>query len=404
MTDVVLPRPEPFSNEMLGVSPTATGEPLVYGLMGAPFGDQEFDVGKSARWMEYFTDKMFVLDVNLGDPRYWIVNWAITFPDSEHGVTNINFFSRPADFRKEQFRQADKTYRMNDDGWVLWVDASEGLSFDNASLPDDYDFAPFMSFIYREIARAEAASEDTVVLPFFVFLQSAEVQNVTYEHGSNVDDPELGTVTVLQPVSVPYYLSAQGLPRLMKVSVLRDPAFDWTSLDTPVSPSAGVKAQIVSYAYAHWQYFDIPPGETEVPPLDESNDEGWKMRQKISQVRPITGITFDTYPGTEPAGVPGPWAEAILVNTDPDFVPITDSPVTPTDASTAGIRTPLYDCVIRLNMRDGVWYEGGVSGNTPMTWDSVNEKWTTPYDPDTWPAKGVGAGDNPDFVEPPTPV
>ena len=59
--------------------------------------------------------------------------------------------------------------------------------------------------------------------------------------------------------------------------------------------------------------------------------------------------------------------------------------------------------VVRI-MRDGVWYEGGVSGNTPMVWDSVNEKWTTPYNPDTWPDKGVQAGDNPDFYPPPTPT
>jgi len=387
---------------MSDFAPLASGEPTVYGIVGAPFGDQEFDVGKSVRWLEYFTDKLFVLDVNLGDPRYWIVNWAITFPDAEHAVTSINYFVNPTGFRKEQFRKADAQYHMEDDAWVLWVDASEGLSFDNTSLPDDYASNPFMSFVWREITRAETASQDSVVLPLFVFLRSAEVQNVTYNHPSN--DPSGEIPPVLQPVSVPYYLAAQGLRRLMKVSVLRDPAFDWTSLDTPVSPSAGVKAQIVSYAYAHWQYFDIPPGQNEVPPLDESNDEGWKMRQKISRVRPIAGITFDTYPGTEPAGVPGPWAEAILVNTNPDFDPITDSPVTPTNSATAGVRTPLYDCVIRLNMRDGVWYEGDVSGNTPMSWDSVNEKWQTPYNPDTWPDQGVRAGDNPAFVDTPTPA
>ena len=59
---------------------------------------------------------------------------------------------------------------------------------------------------------------------------------------------------------------------------------------------------------------------------------------------------------------------------------------------------------VDLNMRDGVWYEGDVSGNTPMTWDSENSKWTTSYNPDTWPDKGVKAGANPDYVEPPTPV
>lgn len=393
---------------------TADVEPVVYALIGAPFGDQEFDIGKSARWLEYFSDKLFALDVNLGDPRYWIVNWTLTFPHAEHAVTRINFFERPVDFRKEQFAKANKQYAMDDDSWVLWVDGSEGLSFDNSSLPDDYDFLQFMTFIYREIARAEANSEDSVVLPLFIFLRSAEVQNVTYDHASN---DETGVIPpVLQPVSVPYYLPYQGLRRLMKASVLRDPAFDWASLDQPATPSSGVKAQIVSYAYAHWQYFDIPPGQTEVPALSEANDEGFRMRRRISKVRPVASLPAQAWdPAADPAGVPGPWAAYTLTNTNPDFAPITDSPVTEPAAAALGIKTPLYDCVIRLNMRDGVWYEGSdtidgskVSGNTPMVWDSINERWTTPYDPNIWPSTGsqggVNAPSNPDFVAPPTPV
>lgn len=392
---------------------TASVEPTVYALIGAPFGDQEFDIGKSARWLEYFSDKLFALDVNLGDPRYWIINWTLTFPEAEHAVTSINFFERPVDFRKEQYRLAHKQYNLLDDDWVVWVDGSEGLSFDNASLPDDYDFESFMAFIYREIARAEAANQTSVVLPLFIFLRSGEIQNVTYDHLSNGDG---STPPVLQPISVPYYLPYQGLRRLTKVSALRDPAFDWTSLDQPATPTSGVKAQIVSYAYAHWQYLDIPPGATEVPPLSEANDEGFKMRRRISKVRPVASLPSEAWdPAADPAGVPGPWAGHILTNTNPDFVPITDNPITPPAAAAAGVNTPLYDTVLRLNLRDGVWYEGAntvdgsvVSGNTPLTWDPVTEKWQTPYNPDVWPSTGtyggVNAPPNPDYVDPPTPV
>ena len=84
---------------------TSTSEPLVHVIVGAQFGDLEFDIGKSVRWVTWYCDNVFVLDVNLGTPRYWIVNWAETFPDAKHTVTGINYFVRPTEFRKEQWRQ-----------------------------------------------------------------------------------------------------------------------------------------------------------------------------------------------------------------------------------------------------------------------------------------------------------
>jgi hypothetical protein len=398
--------PVPETREV-GVQPFITlgNEPTVYCLLGAPFGDMEFDIGKSARWMEYFSDKLFVLDINTGDPRYWIVNWTITFPDAEHDVTSTNYFVAPEVFRKELFQKADMKFNMDDDGWVLFVDGTEGLSFDVSSLPDDYEFNPFMSYVYREIARAEAVPATSVVLPLFVFLRSGEVQNVTYEHDANMED---GSFSVLQPISVPYYLAAQGMKRLIKVNDLRRSDFDWGSIDRLATPSAGVKAQIVSYAYAHWNLLDIQPGETEPPPRTRENDDGFRMRMQISKVRPITGLPL-AWEAPDPVGIPGPWALSTLQNTHPDFVPITDAVPTSPNAAAAGVQCPLYDTVARLNMRDGVWYEGDVSGNTPMTWDALTGKWQTAYNPDRWVDKGVYAGDNPDYNEqvspvPPTPV
>jgi hypothetical protein len=388
----------------MGLKITLTSEPLVYGIVGAPFGDQEFDVGKSVRWLVWFTDKQFILDVNFGEPRFWIVNWSMTFPSSDHTVTGINFFRRPAEFRKEQFAQADLLYKMDPNGWTLWVDASEGLSFfnDPLALPDDYNLIPFKSFVYREIQRAEDAGRVYAVLPFFVYLKDGVPQNFTYDTPAN--DPTGVIPPVMQAMSQPHYHTgaAFGLKRLIKVSALRDLGFDWTSLDTPVSPSPGVKAQIISYAYAHWQMPNIPPGNDTVPPINEYSDEGWKMRRKISQVRPISGITFDTWPGTEPAGYVGPLATKTLLNTHPGFEVVYDNPLDPEDDLVKEVQIPLYDTAFRLNMRDGVWYEGDVSGNTPLAWDGT--KWVTPYDPNQWPDKGVDAPVNPDFVPPPTPT
>lgn len=383
----------------VGIAPTVVlgSEPMVYALIGAPFGDYEYDVGKSARWLEYFSDKLYALDVNMGDQRYWIVNWTLTFPDSDHGVTSVNYFADPVAFRKEQFRKADALYHMDNSAWLMFIDGTEGLSFDNSSLPNDYAFNPFMSFIYREITRAEQVSQTSVVLPFFVFLRSGEIQNVTY------GDVTPGVPPVLQPISVPYYLPYQGLRRMFRVDVLRSPSFDWSTIDTPATASAGVKAQIVSYAYARWSLQDVPPGQTTVPPTTEKNDDGFRMRRQISQVRPIPGLPLD-YATADPAGIPGPWAIHTLTNTHPNFVPITDDPVTAPNAAALGVKTPLYDTVFRLNLRDGVWYENGVSGNTPLTWNPDIQQWTTPYDPNTWPDQGVDAPLNPAFVPPPTPA
>ena len=55
----------------------------IHGLVGSQFGDMEFDVGRSVRWLEYFVDTMHITDVNLGSTRYFVVNWARTFKDSK---------------------------------------------------------------------------------------------------------------------------------------------------------------------------------------------------------------------------------------------------------------------------------------------------------------------------------
>ena len=55
----------------------------------------------------------------------------------------------------------------------------------------------------------------------------------------------------------------------------------------------------------------------------------------------------------------------------------------------AGLMTPLYDTVFRLNLRDGVWYTEGVSGNIPLSWDAASGQWVTNFDPALWPSQGL---------------
>ena len=64
---------------------------------------------------------------------------------------------------------------------------------------------------------------------------------------------------------------------------------------------------------------------------------------------------------------------------------------TPPHASTIGVRVPMYDTVVRLNLRDGLWYEAGVNGNIPLTWNDAQQVWIPNYDPNQWPALGVDA-------------
>lgn len=399
--EVVLGEPDPLPVQRGGGGPqatvTSTSEPYVHCIVGAQFGDLEFDIGKSVRWVTWYVDNVFVLDVNLGTPRYWIVNWAETFPDAKHSVTGINFFVLPKEFRAEQWKQYKLAFgEPADDEWILFIDGSEGLSVDNRSLPNDYDFAPFKSFLWREIQRAQGLGQPYAVLPYYVFLRSDHTVNVTYE--TVVGDAEGQVEPVMQAISTPYYFPYQGLKRLWNAAELKKPGFDWSQLDTPVAPSANAKLQVVSYAYAHWNLQDIEPPATTIPPLDADNDDGYRMRQLMSRVKPVAGIPVsDTWipPASDPAGLPGPWSPADANNPDP-IDPVTGDPlpqpVTP-DATLLGLVTPLYDNAFRLNMRDGVWYEAGLSGNIPLKWDDQRQIWTTDYDPAEWSGHGVKSYD-----------
>ena len=389
-TDIVVsPLPSTLSMDVEPI--TYKREPLVHGIIGAQFGDLEFDMGRSAKWLEHFTDDMFFSDVFMGEQRYWVINWTESFPRSKYTTTNINFFHSPenaARFRQEQFAQASKAWNYEPKDWVIWIDGHEGLSVDNTSLPDDFQFAPFQSYIYRETARAEDADHDRVTLPFFVYTHYSDLQNITYDGDPYLDHK------LTQAVAVPWYIPNLGLLRLMKVSVLQDPNFDWTLIDTPKAVSPDVKIQVVSYGYFHWNIQDIQPGQTEVPDLDANNDLGWQQRKKLSKVRPIFGLPFDEPwkdPDEDIPGLPGPWCVDMISVNHPDFEYEQEFPHTPPAAECARVRTPLYHKVPRLNLRDGLFWREGTNGNIPLTWDSENGKWIPTYSPEEWPQFGTEA-------------
>ena len=53
--------------------------------------------------------------------------------------------------------------------------------------------------------------------------------------------------------------------------------------------------QIISYAYAHWQYLDIEDADVGVPPISEANDYGFQMRKLISMVRPLPEFLYNVW-------------------------------------------------------------------------------------------------------------
>jgi hypothetical protein len=321
MTDIVVPPPTmPQFNAVQGLQ--ANSAALVHALCGAQYGDLEFDVGKSIRWTQWFVDDVHITDVNLGTPRYWIVNWAETYPFAFHAVTGVNFFYSTVAFRKEQWRLArlEQGIQYDAEDWVLFIDAHEGLAIDTRDpQPPNADVEPFKAYLYREIARAEAGGKDRVVLPFYAFVRHDQITNVYYPSPAFADGT-LGFTTASGAMGTPYYIAAQGLTRLVKVKVLDSGSFNWAEIDTPSAPASGLNAAIVSYGYAHWNVQDIVPPATTVEPLSEANDTGWQMRKLLSMVRPIAGLPYaDPYktPAQDAAGLPGPWAATDQFTPDP---------------------------------------------------------------------------------------
>lgn len=359
--------------------------PRTHLIVGAQFGDLEFDVGKTIPWASQYFSDVFIADVNLGTPRYWVIDWASQTPKAKHTTLDGTFFTSHALWRKKQFQAADAAWNFGDNDWVFFLDASECLSTDESNTPDDVGASPYKSWIDREIQRAKDADNDFAFIPFYIFLRSDNVNHIKYRFMSEAEianvnyndynmDPNYGYAEL--DVSTPVYLPYGALMRLAKVSMLRDPLFDWTNtyMDTPTEAPADVRVQVISYAYASWKPLDYDT--VTHTGVVEGADYGLKMREMISQVRPIIGLgTGSSMPLEE---VNGPYYTS-------DGTDLTYQPgVAPADALT----TPAYPTMFRKNLRDGVYYFGNERGNVPMMWDLENSQWVPALDPYDWKSAG----------------
>ena len=325
---------------------TYSTQPRVHAVIGAQFGDLEFDIGKSVPWVQLFADDIFITDMNLGNPRYWVIDWDRSFQGTKVSSLGFDFFTNPVNWRKAQFAAADAAWGYADDDWVLFLDGSEALSCDTRSSPDDVAVNPFRSFMHREVTRAIAAGKTQVSFPWYAFVRNHPIPDSRrfYQISSPTLVQDGTTVATLDPantaivtVAVPYYYqpATSGLVRLVKVSSLRNSSYNWSQIDTFSAPDADVKTQIISYSYARW-----------TNPLTGSED-GLKMRAQISQVRPLAGLPVS---GTDTTGVGGPYTVA-------DNGVLLD--IAGETAQTAPLLTPMYSSLFRKSPADGVWYVPG---------------------------------------------
>lgn len=327
---------------------TVTDDPVIHAIIGAQLGDLEIDIGKSVPWTSFFANDVYLTDINVGDPRYWVIDWDRTFRTAKYTSLTIDYFTDPAGWREAQFLMADAAWNYHPEDWVLFIDGHEGLSCDNRSQPDDVSVSPFASFIHREVQRAIDLGAQWAAIPWYAYVRTGVVSAVSYEiedpalvaqrllaSGLDISVADVNTATV--HVGVPYYYQPTpgGMVRLVKVAALRDPGFDWNMLDQLTAPSANVKVQVVSYGYAHW----LNP--------EDGVDDGFAIRRMMSRVLPLTGLPMI---GADNAGVQGPYS----------YSNGTDLLHNPGVGVAQPILTPMYSSVFRDNPRDGIWYLPGV--------------------------------------------
>lgn len=395
---------------------------MIHGIASSYFGDQEWDLGKSVRWLQYFCNTEFALDANLDKrPRAYLIAWESSFKDVKYNYfSSHDFFDSPAaaaEWRQDSFVKADAVWDYDADDWVLFVDCTEGICVDTNNPPPplvappegtDLDLDPFQSYVVEEIDNAGAV--DVIYLPFWAYTRSSAPFMVYGEVDPNLSDitdglapgqryqgltaEELIQANRTAQVSAYSYFTNPGyLPRLIKVSALRDPGFDWESLDTfvetvPVDAGESVLSlSLISYAYCQWSSDPTLIDPDTGLPITEEADDGFRMRAAISNVRPIDGLPFASWPPTDtpvessmplPAGLQ-PQGDSVLTAEGPefsvDFAPETlnfqrrevEVPVDVWPLDRPILTTPLYPTTIRANVREGLFYLSKELG--PVPWN-----------------------------------
>lgn len=407
----------------------------VHGIVCTYLGDGEYDIGKTAAWLNSYVNTLFFYDLNYGEAgRKYMVDYAKTFPDAEfayHPATSPGFYANAPLFRQMAFQAALKAWGYADGDWVVFIDASESVSTNKAY--DQQALDTEWPTLINALLEAARAGINVLKLPFHVFLQQGTVTdeymsadaalgNRLVEQIDNKEDEiaaetdpvakaalqvELDALLLLQQTNDsvlywtndPHYLSdTLALDRMFRVSYLKTQvptAQAWKGIDTfslaiGTVPANGVA--VVAYGYARYD-----DGQEHIPPssLDDSVPYG-----------------IEPY-GTGPYGGSGAQVVSLSLGTDGGFVnrlllqQVRDVGL-PEDynepdpvgvAHPVGTQSPAYAYLYsqydtgdgnpefnkyvalwRQNPRDGVWYINHDLGPVPTDPLTGNPS----VDPDDW--------------------
>ena len=404
------------------------------------FGDYEYDLGCSVRWHQYLFSTLFACDVAGVRARSHLLAWDATFPaakfaymsNSYFGSTSVPGPAAASAWRQQSFAKALSAWKYSDDDWVFFLDATEALVFDvqNGAL-DPYEFAdpgaePALTSWVTYLLSVLDEGQDTISFPFWAYTRASAPWSIESVIDTALEDAldavqEGGTFNGLDPEDVratnrsshqmnyQYYTLAGYLPRAFKVSVLKDPGFDWSALDefvaTPDSTVPEVGASMVSYAYARY----AEPGNIDSATgtsVDEAHDVGWTMRKLVSRVRPVDGLQTDDWGDPDTADEHSPAMPedpdtglpyeppAWLVGTgilEEGFDPEDGTPPLEFDQRQVEepqpwggeyeVDTPLYRAIpFRKAPRDGLLYLS--AEKAPVPWDYVRNE--PAVDPTLW--------------------
>ena len=362
----------------------------IHGIMSSYFGDWEFDIGKSVRWLQYLTTDLYVMDTSIGDnTRNWVVAWDRTFPEAKYSFnSNFTFFEDPARWRRESFERAMEAYHYLPTDWVVFVDCTEGLCLDDDSAAPDAN--PFKWYLEQEAFLA--GNLETVSFPIYAFLKN----KTPLTHAPRIIDPVFeeqllrqldlleegpGTDDLRREVfgwqyvnrsfdvyGAPMYQFAGYSPRMFRVRQLLEPGFDWSIIDTffPTAfplDSPSNRTSIVSYSYARWAEDPADRDNETTMPLSASVDLGWRLRQTMNSVRAVSGLESTDWNDPDPEG-----SEGYLAVIGDEGVPFVN------------LRTPIYHGTFRDNVRDGLYYYDTVLG--PVPWNQLRDM--PAVDPTDW--------------------
>lgn len=380
--------------------------PRIHGIFSSYFGDDEFDVGKAIRWNRSFCDTEYILDLGSADrARAYVIDWVRTFPDVSAGYyqDDPEFFDPGGaeNWRRTSFEQADAKWAYQNDDWIVFVDCTECLSCDESiDHSSEVDPSPegnfFQPWLRAEIETAVGSQISLPVYPFvgnspvwpeYVVLDEAlqeiidSMSSTDIYLGLNRVELSAANISVTQQCYTDVTLAGWS-PRIFSVAALRDPDFDWSILDTFVEAKPSDAAQtgmaIVSYAYARWASDPSRIDRSVQRPMTELDDDGWRMRKKMSRVRPVPGLDYVdwsvedsgqicTYPRSGPPLSVEPMDRQFSSDFNhsfSNFDAVVPAAGDEWDSDWDSLQF-LYPTIIRMNRREGLFFLEDEHGPTP---------------------------------------